>query len=392
MRTSGNNASFTRVLKKSLSILLSLVFSFSFLMAGGCTEKAVIEDYPEMSSPSTSDTDDETQEEAPDSSENAPLVEFDSLFSEGRFIYNPEAINPTYKKELENKPLTVSIAKTIMNAVYNLDTEFVLTGDEKDIHEFEKGFKLACWSSPLVNCVDITTDDYETFTIVYFPEYSDDGSAEGNVEEAKAKFEEYEDFVEGLINDNITDTDNYMQRAEKIYKALIEEIDIEHDLENLDIAVFQTNPMEETVAGLNFAFVDVVNTKKLTMWEFVQLYSFFLTELNVEHITIFGGGTAYNEQECEIINDYMIKLKGTWVWTLVTDGDNVYNCDILMDEMALEEQRKGKEDYESDMIYFGMSDKTRKESIIFTNRRYAMTMNQAQQTQSANLPTCQEDY
>ena len=383
-------AAFTRVLKRSLCMLLSIVFSFSILMVGGCNKKVVIDDYPELSAPSTSG--DDTQAEDVDASENTSLGEVDSLFSEGKFHYTPEAINPTYLKELEKKPLTVSIAKKIMKAVYDCETEFVLTGDEKDIHEFEKGLKLACWSSPLVNCVDITTDDYETFKVIYFPEYSDDGMTEGDVDEAKAKFEEYEDFVEGLINDNITDTDNYMQRAEKIYKALIEEIDIEHDLENLDLTIFQTNPMEGAAAGLNYDYVDVINTKKLTMWEFVQLYSFFLDELNVEHITIFGGGTEYNEQECELINEYMAKLRGTWVWTLVTDGENVYNCDILMDEMVLEEQRKVKPDYESDMIYFGMSDKTRKESIIFTNRRYSMTMNQAQQAQSANLPECKEDY
>ena len=203
-------AAFTRVLKRSLCMLLSIVFSFSILMVGGCNKKVVIDDYPELSAPSTSG--DDTQAEDVDASENTSLGEVDSLFSEGKFHYNPEAINPTYLKELEKKPLTVSIAKKIMKAVYDCETEFVLTGDEKDIHEFEKGLKLACWSSPLVNCVDITTDDYETFKVIYFPEYSDDGMTEGDVDEAKAKFEEYEDFVEGLINK----VNEYLDRMERV--------------------------------------------------------------------------------------------------------------------------------------------------------------------------------
>ncbi len=93
-----------------------------------------------------------------------------------------------------------------------------------------------------------------------------------------------------------------------------------------------------------------------------------------------------------MINDYTKISKGAWVWDLVVDGDNVYNCDILMDKIALDTQRADKKDYESDMIYFGMRDKTRKESIDFQNRRIAQTMDQAAMAQKSNLPDCEEDY
>ena len=86
---------------------------------------------------------------------------------------------------------------------------------------------------------------------------------------------------------------------------------------------------------------------------------------------------------------------GIWAWIIVNDEDNnSYNCDILMDELLLDEQRKTKEDYESDMAFFGMSDKTRSESFDYVGGYLAVTMNSNNSTGngSSGVPKCDKDY
>ena len=119
-----------------------------------------------------------------------------------------------------------------------------------------------------------------------------------------------------------------------------------------------------------------------------------MSELNIEHYVIVGGGDAEDtDVPTESIAETLELVRGNWIWFIVKDEDNkAYNCDILMDKMLLDEQRKTKEDYESDMVYFGISDKTRKESIDFLGRYNAITMNSNTQNYGKDLPDCEEDY
>ena len=387
--------------KRGISLLLSFMMSFVFLMANGCEKAKTIEDYPEVQVI----VDDETDNvDVPEVIEDEEIVvaeetikrEYDSIYETGTFVFNPEAINPVVKEEMKNKEASVKTAKNILNAIHEHKTEFELTGDDEvDEMEFNRGFKLARLASPMARCVDITIVETNKYKISYFPTASENGMEifEGDTEmsEVENRLNAFEEYITDTINNNITADDDYMERARKIYKVLIEDIELVEDVQALENSGY-ANPMEDLRNSYDTDIIDVPETKKLNHFQFIYLYDFFLTELNIEHYVIVAGGED-TDVPTESIEEVLELVRGNWIWFIVKDEDNkAYNCDILMDKMLLDEQRKTKEDYESDMVYFGISDKTRKETIDFLGRYNAITMNSNTQNYGKDLPDCEEDY
>ncbi len=390
-------------LKRGISLLLSFMMLFAFLMANGCDKAKTIDDYPEVQVI----VDDETEDvDVPEVIEDEEIVvaeetikrEYDSIYDTGTFVFNPEAINPVVKEEMKNKEASVKTAKNILNAIHEHKIEFELTcDDEVDEMEFNRGFKLARLASPMARCVDITIVETNKYRISYFPTASENGMEifEGDTEmsEVENRLNAFEEYITETINNNITADDDYMERARKIYKVLIEDIELVEDEQALENSGY-ANPMEDLRNSYDTDIIDVPETKKLNHFQFISLYDFFLSELNIEHYVIVGGGDAEDtDVPTESIAETLELVRGNWIWFIVKDEDNkAYNCDILMDKMLLDEQRKTKEDYESDMVYFGISDKTRKESIDFLGRYNAITMNSNTQNYGKDLPDCEEDY
>ena len=87
--------------------------------------------------------------------------------------------------------------------------------------------------------------------------------------------------------------------------------------------------------------------------------------------------------------DEIVNNSRGWAWLVVYDGDNSYNCDIILDKIALDVQRETFEGYESELIYFGMSDKKRDESFKVYYELVLQTLNPVG---AQGLPKCENDY
>ena len=392
-------------LKRGMSLGLSIVMTFAVLMANGCNNKpAVIEDYPEVEVTPVEEVIEEVTPVVDEDEEVVVAKEtinrgYDSIYDTGTFVFNPEAVNPAIKEEMKNKETSYKVGMDILNAIHEHKTEFELTGDDEvDELDFNRGFKLARTTSPMATCVDITKVDTNKYKINYFPAVSADGSIDiefdedTDMSEVENRLNAFEEYVTEMINNNITADDDYMQRAKKIYKALIEDIELVHDTEILGKANL-SNPMYDIRDSYDTDIIDVPETKKLNHYQFLFLYDYFLSELNVEHYVILGR-TLEKEYAYDWLDEDMESSGGIWAWIIVADEDNnFYNCDILMDELLLDEQRKTKEDYESDMAFFGMSDKTRSESFNYVGGYLAVTMtNDTAGNGSSGVPKCEKDY
>ena len=392
-------------LKRGMSLGLSIVMSFAFLMANGCEKAKTIDDYPEVQVIVDDETDNVDVPEVIEDEEVVVAKEtinrgYDSIYDTGTFVFNPEAVNPAIKEEMKNKETSYKIGIDILNAIHEHKTEFEITGDEEvDELDFNRGFKLARITSPMATCVDITMVDTNKYKINYFPAVSADGSIDiefdedTDMSEVENRLNAFEEYVTEMINNNITADDDYMQRAKKIYKALIEDIELVHDTEILEKANL-SNPMYDIRDSYDTDIIDVPETKKLNHYQFLFLYDYFLSELNVEHYVILSR-TLEEEYAFDWLNEDMESSGGIWAWIIVNDEDNnSYICDILMDKLLLDEQRKTKEDYESDMAFFGMSDKTRSESFDYLGGYLAVTMNGNNSTGngSSGVPKCENDY
>ena len=391
-------------MKKRFSLLLSFVMTFAILMANGCVKKpAVIEDYPEVE---VTPVEEVIEEVTPVEDEVAgrtnpaddPNREYDSIWDTGSFIYNPEAINPYIKDEMKNKEASYTAAKIILKAIYERQTEIELSDEDGiDDMDFSRGFKLARMSNPEVACIDITMVESNEYKISYFPTVSADGHEifEGDISmsEVENRLSAFEEYVTNTINNNITADDDYMERAEKIYKVLIEDIELVED-EELLIKSGRSNPMDEVLASYDTAIIDVTENKKLNQFQFIFLYDFFLSELNIKHVYAASVGDI-GDVPTDSIKEALELTYGVWYWMIVADEENnFYHCDILMDKMLLDEQRRTQKDYKSDMVFFGISDKTRKETLDIRGVSVVLTMDSTNSTHNSasGVSECKEDY
>lgn len=389
-------------IKKRFSLLLSFVMTFAILMANGCVKKpAVIEDYPEVQVI----VEDETEDvDVPEVIEDEEIVVdkdtvtrgYDSIYETGSFVFNPEAISIQYTEEMKNKEASYKAAKIILKALDECKEQIELTEEDGiDDMEFNRGLKLARINSPMAACVDITIVEPNVYKVSYFPTISEDHreiyESDTDIAEVERKYTAFKEYVTDAINNNITADDDYMERAAKIYKFMIENIELEQDNEFLETAAL-TNPMTLMLESYDTDIIDVPETQKLDYGHFLLLYDYFLTQLNVEHVIDVGGGREY-DVPTDSIKEAMDIIHGNWLWIVVTDEEQYsYHCDILMDKMLLDEQRKSKSDYESDMVFFGMSDDTRNKSIKMLGSYIALTMNSNLNNNGGSTIKCEKDY
>ncbi len=389
-------------IKKRFSLLLSFVMTFAILMANGCVKKpAVIEDYPEVQVI----VEDETEDvDVPEVIEDEEIVVdkdtvnrgYDSIYETGSFVFNPEAISIQYTEEMKNKEASYKAAKIILKALDECKEQIELEEEDGiDDMDFNRGLKLARINSPMASCVDITMVEPNVYKISYFPTLSEDHrelyESDTDIAEVERKYTAFKEYVTDAINNNITADDDYMERAAKIYKFMIENIELEQDNEFLETAAL-TNPMTLMLELYDTDIIDVPETQKLDYGHFLLLYDYFLTQLNVEHVIDVGGGREY-DVPTDSIKEAMDTINGNWLWIVVTDEEQYsYHCDILMDKMLLDEQRKSKSDYESDMVFFGMSDDTRNKSIKMLGSYIALTMNSNLNNNGGSTIKCEKDY
>lgn len=400
-----------RISKTAISYLLSAAFVVSMLAGSGCNNPKIIEDYPEPVSitetvdegePADGESETETkpaQKEEEDLDE-ALRANYDSIKETGEFIYNPIAINPVFKMELKNNPRLVRIAKKMLQAIYDCSPELVLDGDEACTEaEFNLARELAALSSPFVEIAEFDTEDNETYTITYFPTYTYDEFGEAQItdgvstDEAKKKIEAYTDLVTEIINTNITDKDDEMQRAAKIYKYLIENYELDYsEFESEDVVEEDEDGYPKgQVISYNTAensYIDVFAEDTMYYWYFLRFYEYLMVQLNVDCMLV-GCMGEYHDQSFSKMGKVFDGSDRGWVWLIVKNGDDAYHCDMIMDKLALDSQRESFEDYKSDMLYFGMSDEKRNKSYQMYWTRIFESVNPVNST---SLPQCEKDY
>ncbi|MBQ2183148.1 MAG: hypothetical protein II399_00805, partial [Lachnospiraceae bacterium] len=209
-------------LKRSLSLTVSLLMSFVFLMTNGCNNTKTIEDYPEIPVSQNVEPDDGevTAVNDEDTSEKVVAEDtvkrgYDSIYDTGTFVFNPEAISIQYTEEMKNKEASLKAAKIILKALDECQEQIELTEEDGiDDMDFTRGLKLARMNSPMASCVDITMTEPNIYKISYFPTLSEDHrelyESDTDIAEVERKYTAFKEYVTDAINNNITADDDYM--------------------------------------------------------------------------------------------------------------------------------------------------------------------------------------
>ena len=328
----------------------------------------------------------------------------------GKFRFCHKAIPEYYARQYRENPEIIYVAKEMMDAVYNGKSEFDIPPEyELSDSDYYTAYSLAKKSCPLVEACGIgsSMDEPLLYTVTYLPkmhyEFNDEG--EIDYEETTASFLEddeamimvndFTEFIDTLIDNNVTAEDPDMEKAAKIYEALTKEISYRPRSSWEDTNYYFSD--EDFVEALNsqtYMVEDIMNDKATTQTRLALLYQYILTQLNIECMTVTSSG-GYKSQGVDILDDEMGK-RGRNYWNVVVVDGKAYHCDLAYEILTYEFDKSMSSDCEPEMKYFGMSDSTRAESFNFNSRStlyyYDPDSYEEYSGPSDMVPECVEDY
>lgn len=386
--------------KKILATILTVSASFSLFATTACIKPKTVnaDEYPSIETANvdnddtdTKDTDNEDDLPNEDDAVKAPV---DTLRVKGEFEFNPTAIHPAYLECIKDNPKIVTMSKCILQSIYDVeDTVDLSSVADPTSAEFKIALDLAEFSSPIVSTVYIEYSDMEDIKIIYFPKESDGESEDSTLVdgyERKDVIEIYDNFriyITDTINNNLTDENTDLERAEIIMREMVDKLTLYYPPEDEDSLEEEEMSAEEWEM-YQITLVESVSEGNISDWALIELYQFFMTQLNIKSL-IVGCQGGYQPQGCETLDDIM-KMRGGWAWNVVTvEDDKSYICDLIFEKIYLDDQRKTVEDYEPELKYFGMSDKKRDESfqVYYKRVMFAITP-----TKTIQVPVCEKNY
>ncbi|MBR4412261.1 MAG: hypothetical protein IKS60_01485 [Lachnospiraceae bacterium] len=389
----------------------ALIISAALLSVYGCNNKGktidpdfypteVIEEEEEVTE--AENTVSSISEVAPEKLTDEDILkpELNSLKENGKYEYNPKIIPDWILKQFENNPKIIRVAKQALVAIDNCETEFVIDDDlELTDDEAQYVYGVLYYSNPLSTVVSTypSEEDPHVYKLSYFQQYAlgeeDENGiptsyqymGESTPEEARVTIEAFKDYVTETINENLTSDMSDAEMASIIYKKLL--TDIELEVESIDN--YMNFNAQNYVSGEQIT--GVLDKKFTSGPEFVRLYSFFLTQLQIENREAVGtSGYFTSDLKTQLGEDAPISYY--WAWqVLYLDGD-YYNCDINLEAIVFKKTYMDIEGAEPDMLYFGMSDDKRNESykVGKSSIYYADTIVYNNGTVE-NVPNCPKD-
>ena len=409
--------------KRFLTRLTAVTLAICVTFLCSCVPKKIeVEEYPGFEPAEETSTEKTTEEKTipvEDIEEKGGMTdkEFEDFiaipdpFEEtGKFQFCPDAIPDFYARRYRENPKIIYVAKQMMKAVYNCKTEFEIPPEyELDIEEWWTAINLARMSCPLIDACSVGPsfdEDPLHYYVTYMPKTVMSLNEEGEIDEenyteldeveASKMVNDYTDFVQTIIDNNVTKDDSDIEKAEKIYKALIKEISCREKNPYEDQTVFDS--MEEIVEAYNNQTTiveDIIYEKCSNQSRIAFFYQYILTQLNIECMTVTSSG-GYINQGIEKL-DKAMGSDGRNIWNVIVVNGNPYNCDLAFDMFTYEYEKSENPDYEPELKYFGMSDSTRAESFNVINRDtlflYDPSVNYEWDNPPRDMvPECPKDY
>lgn len=345
-------------------------------------------------------------------SEFEELIKIPDPFEEtGKFQFCPGAIPENYARQYREKPEIVFVAKQMLTAVYNGASEFSIAPEyELSTDEAWLAEELAAKACPLADACSIGAhlEDPLTYSVIYMPKNDIVLDENGDIDDERSSFTDmdaveakkvigdFTDFVKSLIDRNIKKEDSDMEKAEKIYEALVKEVAYREKRPYEDSMYIEfTEEGMEALRGETTLVEDIINDHATSKNRIPFLYQYILTQLNIECMTVTSSG-AYVSQGYEKLDKEM-GSDGRLVWNVIVIDGIPYNCDMAFDMIVYEAEKGANKDYEPVMKYFGMSDSTRAQSFVITSRDnlYLYDPNISYEWENPPrdmVPECPKDY
>lgn len=387
--------------------IISAITAALMIFAIGCTNKTIdTTDYPtpigeETESGETlTNTETEAGEQAGYlsgvSDEDVVKPEKNSLKEDGKYTYNPAVIPKWILEEYKNDPKIIRVSKEILIAINNGDEEYVLDENLKMTdEEIELVSSIVYASNPIASIVYWEpTKKKNVYKLLYFPynglteAEAEEGTGEltpVDMDEVKETIDDFKNYVSDTINNNLTADMSEKEMAAAIYKHIIKDYEFAPGSTDDYLSLnFDKISEGEMVKG-------AIDKKYTSGVELERIFSFFMNQLQIEMMDVTGGGGFFDKKIQETLGDKKPIGYG-WLWQVLCLDGEYYHADIILEKLMHDEKNQGNAGAEPEMLYFGMSDDTRKETYKFSNTN-TVVFNLIEGTDTgAELPKCPNDY
>ncbi len=313
----------------------------------------------------------------------------------GEFVYNPIAFRRGERELYLNSPVVVAVATQILLAVDDAADQMILQLDEEiDEDIFFESYELAARTNPLVYIADFETNDNKQYFISYtdyFSMMNDNGIMGDKLAEHDfaSEIKEFRSFVSNAINDNVSAYDSKMEQARKIYKFMLEHFAVIDDNE----FYLYTPSYDPAELSHRITFMSDVlyhySKGELYPHEFMQLYRFFLTQLNIDSICQLASGSCIKEEYIEMIPEDCHIPHDELIVCVISSDNNQYICNFYYDYLECKRMIEKGIDYECNCRYFGLSYDTFKKTFASTGLSYPLDLEAGWNDPN---PVCEADY
>ncbi|MBO4782751.1 MAG: hypothetical protein J5522_10170 [Lachnospiraceae bacterium] len=410
--------------KRFLTQLTAVTLAICVLFLSSCAPKKIdVEEYPGAVPAVEADTEIKTEEKTiPGDDEEKAVSMTDKDFEDfiaipdpfeknGKFQFCPDAIPECYARQYREKPEIIYVAKEILKAVYSGKTVVELPPEyELKNYDYMTAISIAQASCPLADACSIWPyeEDMLHYSITYFPKeelvFTENGEIDNDnstfefltEDEALIMINSFTDYIQTLIDNNVTKDDSDMEKAEKIYEALVKEISYRERAPWEDNNYYVSlEELAESLSSQTTMVEDILNEKATTQTRIALLYQYILTQLNIECLSVTSSG-LYTNQGIERLDSEM-GMNGRNYWNVVVVDGKAYNCDLAYEMLTYEYDKSMSADCLPQMIYFGMSDSTRAQTFTISSRDSLFLYNTDLDLEYGNapkglVPECKEDY
>ncbi|MBO4310728.1 MAG: hypothetical protein J5856_06650 [Lachnospiraceae bacterium] len=350
-------------------VALVCVLNISLFMFSSCGNKPKeVKDYPTTSLVTYNLPEDETKEIDDDyfSAERYYLSNDKPFDVNGRFVYNPVAFRPGIRENAYmNKPIVVALAYEMMRAVDQCATSMDFPYNVKiEQRDFEDAYDFAKMNNPLIYDAVFSSEDYIHYDISYFDffgSFDDSGNfdyeAGSENSDVSEQIEDFKDYISKTINDNVTEYDSDMEKARKIYKHMIETYKI------VDQQIVYIDQITEVEPGQSAALVciDVLrhyDKKELNISEFIKLYQFFLTQLDIPSTYQLACGQCISDEYKDKNIHYYDTDFSQLDCIVIIIGEEGYLCNIYFEALDYAKETSGGRICDCECKYFGLCKNT----------------------------------
>lgn len=293
--------------------------------------------------------------------------------------YDPSKLNMVYAESVNEN--ICGMAKQLLIAIDKCEDKVDFTNYVVNANSVAQALALAKVSNPIAESVGLGTHEGDVYELEYIFE-------KDKLLDVRNKYvAEVDIALQNCVDSQKSDA----EVAKALYKYVVEHFTLDVENEYRDVLNLDAEGDVDPTQG--FSTMESVLNGKGNSFSMNTYYMGLLTQIGISSEMITSSGEKTYNGSSETLTKILDNPGQYYFGVIIFIADEPYICDLIFDGIVYYDQLKDYPDSECDVLFFGMSDETRK-SLVLKSNLSAVTI-QIQSGGGAggmlSVPECPED-